>query len=106
MEADQRRAVAALLADDQRDMLAQIVDAAEGDDLGVVAGRDGQPRPAGDGEVAVFFQSARSSASTLWASPALVGSIRKAGRMPAMRASSLAARAVAMSGIGSARKGP
>jgi hypothetical protein len=49
---DQRCAVRALLADHQRDMLAQIVGRAEGNDLGFLGGRYWQPGAGGDREMA------------------------------------------------------
>ena len=48
MQPDQRNAIGRLLADDQRDMLARVVGAAEGDDPRIVGGGHGQPRARGD----------------------------------------------------------
>ena len=48
MEADERRAVGGLPADDQRDVFAQVVGAAEGDDLGLFVGGERQARARGD----------------------------------------------------------
>ena len=50
MEAHQRRYLAILLADNQRNMLAHVVGRAEGDDFGVFAGGDGQARARSDGQ--------------------------------------------------------
>ena len=47
MQPYQRRAVAALLADHQRDMFPKVVRRAEGDDLGLFAGCNRQPRARG-----------------------------------------------------------
>ena len=51
MEPHQRQHIAALLADDEGNMLAQVVAAAEGDDLGLLAWGHRQAGAGGDGEV-------------------------------------------------------
>ena len=48
---DDRRAIAALFTDDQRNMLPRIVDTAEGDYFGLITGIDRQMRPAGDSQM-------------------------------------------------------
>ena len=48
MQPDQRNTVGRVLADDQRDMLARVVGAAEGDDPRIIGGGHGQPRARGD----------------------------------------------------------